>query len=189
MVERYPSHLECVKNLCKNANYILNKNYEKFVGDFADVKNLIILLKGFGAEIDRKTVEKFSRQITFGKLTLEKAEQGLQCMIDKPFLVGTDGANDIKNILKKYGLLNRGKVCLNLNLKLKNKLISSMGKLDSIAKIVDVEHKNLGSGLRMLILTDYIKKSNLKGLTFFIYILHTKKKMIIHLFYFILNSV
>ena len=47
------------------------------------------------------------------------------------------------------------------HLKLKNKLVSSMGKLDSIAKIVDVEHKNLGKDLRMLVLTDYIKKSNL----------------------------
>ena len=54
----------------------------------------------------------------------------------------------------------------NFNLKdnTKHKLISSVGKLNSVAKITEEESKNLGDDLRLLILTDYIKKESIKEL-------------------------
>ena len=48
-----------------------------------------------------------------------------------------------------------------LDEKLKRKLISSLGKMESISKIVDSEYTSLKEDLRMLILTDYIKKESL----------------------------
>ena len=53
------------------------------------------------------------------------------------------------------------KVTLDLNERLKRTLISSVGKLESIKRIADNEVSAMGERLRMLILTDYIKKENL----------------------------
>lgn len=50
--------------------------------------------------------------------------------------------------------------------KLKRRLISSLGKMDSISKIVDSEYASLKEKLRMLILTDYIKKESLTKVGF-----------------------
>jgi len=49
-------------------------------------------------------------------------------------------------------------VNLNQNTRLKKTLVSSIGKLRSIADIAHFESKKLKTELRMLILTDYIKK-------------------------------
>ena len=57
--------------------------------------------------------------------------------------------------------MKRKKVTLVLNDRLKRTLISSIGKLESIKRIADNEVSALGQRLRMLILTDYIKKENL----------------------------
>ncbi|MBO5270569.1 MAG: helicase, partial [Clostridia bacterium] len=48
-----------------------------------------------------------------------------------------------------------------MNEKLKRLLISSAGKLESIRKITEHEVSAMGTRLRMLILTDYIKKESL----------------------------
>ncbi|MBQ8762307.1 MAG: hypothetical protein IJZ26_03265, partial [Clostridia bacterium] len=67
-----------------------------------------------------------------------------------------------KNILLENGLIHKKKVNLNSNEKLDRMLISSKGKLNSIAEIAKVECSALKDKLRMLVLTDYIKKDMLK---------------------------
>lgn len=60
--------------------------------------------------------------------------------------------------LKSRGLIEQKKVSFVLNSKIEKMLLNSSGKLDSIAEIACCEHASMGSGLRMLILTDYIRK-------------------------------
>ena len=63
--------------------------------------------------------------------------------------------------MKENSLYDKNQVYLDLDEKLKRKLISSLGKMESISKIVDSEYTSLKEDLRMLILTDYIKKESL----------------------------
>lgn len=60
--------------------------------------------------------------------------------------------------LKHEGLVDKRKVTLVTNSKVEKLLISSKGKVESIKQIVRTEYEALHSELRMLILTDYIKK-------------------------------
>lgn len=66
--------------------------------------------------------------------------------------------------LKHLGLIHKKKVCLQMDEKLEKMLITSKGKVESIKEIVKSEYQALGKDLRMLILTDYIKKEFLKSI-------------------------
>lgn len=66
--------------------------------------------------------------------------------------------------LKHLGLIHKKKVCFKLDEKLEKMLITSKGKVESIKEIVKSEYQALGKDLRMLILTDYIKKEFLKSI-------------------------
>lgn len=66
--------------------------------------------------------------------------------------------------LKSYGFIHKNKVCLAANDAINKLFAASKGKLESITSIVKAEEKNLGDSLRLLILTDYIKKEYLSAL-------------------------
>ena len=68
---------------------------------------------------------------------------------------------DLRNQAIHLGLTYRRKLCLFTHPKIQKMLSSSVGKLDAISDIVDTEYKNLKEDLRMVILSDYIRKSTL----------------------------
>lgn len=68
---------------------------------------------------------------------------------------------DLSKELKRAGAIERRKVNLHEPKNVSKLLVSSISKLDSICKIVDLESRSLGDELRMVILTDYIRKADL----------------------------
>jgi len=64
----------------------------------------------------------------------------------------------LTNKLKRNGLLERKLICFRHNQKVNNFISTSLSKLQSIDNIVDIEYNVLGNNLRMVILTDYIRK-------------------------------
>lgn len=60
--------------------------------------------------------------------------------------------------MKRRGLISKRRVILASSTSVEKMLISSKGKINSMLDIADSEYKVLGDGLRMLILTDYIRR-------------------------------
>ncbi|HEX3037790.1 MAG TPA: DEAD/DEAH box helicase family protein [Oscillospiraceae bacterium] len=65
---------------------------------------------------------------------------------------------DIRKRLSKLGHIQRKTVILSNSDEINRLLITSKGKLNSIREIVHAEYASLGGQLRLLVLTDYIKK-------------------------------
>ncbi len=61
---------------------------------------------------------------------------------------------------REAGILQNKTIYLNDSPKIKRQIANSIGKLDSINKIIDLEVSALKNDLRMVILTDYIKYDN-----------------------------
>lgn len=95
---------------------------------------------------------------------LETAERAFQCILDNPSLFPEEAAEPLRVALAENGLIEKRKVCLASNDKIDKMLVASAGKLQSISAIAEAETKALGEGLRMLILTDYIKRDMLKSI-------------------------
>lgn len=64
-------------------------------------------------------------------------------------------------ILKRAGAMERRSVNFRYSRRINSFITSSISKLKSINDIVDFEYKNLKSNLRMVVLTDYIRKEYL----------------------------
>jgi superfamily II DNA or RNA helicase len=86
------------------------------------------------------------------------AQTAFDFIINNPVLFKEENSMFVHNVIKEFGLIERKRVNFTTNEKMNRAIISSVGKLDSIAQIVKSESKALGSKLRMLILTDFIKK-------------------------------
>lgn len=91
----------------------------------------------------------------------ENMENALNFFINNEFLLNKDEKEDLINTLKKYGLIERGKTRIYTNDKIDKTLLQSMGKMESIVKIVDCEYSNLQKNLKMLVLTDFIRAKDL----------------------------
>lgn len=64
----------------------------------------------------------------------------------------------LENRLRRYGAIEKKKINFLHNKKVTGFLTSSISKLNGIKDIVDFEYKQLGKDLRMVILSDYIRK-------------------------------
>ena len=65
---------------------------------------------------------------------------------------------DLENKLKRFGALDRRQIDFSHNKRITGFLTSSISKMNGIKEIVDFEYKQLGKDLRMVILSDYIRK-------------------------------
>ncbi len=70
----------------------------------------------------------------------------------------------LQELLKGHGLIQKRKVVLTADDQVDKTLVQSKGKIRSIVILAGEEYKNLGEKLRLLILTDYIKKEYMPAL-------------------------
>ena len=88
----------------------------------------------------------------------EEFEEAFQFVIDNSTLFSNEVSLELKDLAAQHSLLERRKIKLLGNTRTSRMLASSMGKLNGVAQIATIEQANLGKDLRMLVLTDYIKK-------------------------------
>jgi len=130
---------------------------ELLYDNISDFAALTLTAQEGGAIISKSFCDKVYEGKRTKKYSLKDAERAFDFIISKPEIFG-DISVKLKDILSENGLIEKKKVCLESTDKLNKLLISSQGKLNSICEIAKEEYKNLGQGLRMLVLTDYIKK-------------------------------
>jgi len=87
--------------------------------------------------------------------------QGLLFEDTGSYAIENEYIESLKQFLKQYACIKRNTVCLSLDAASEKLLLSSKGKLDSIVTIAKEEMKSMGGALRLLVLTDFIKKEAL----------------------------
>lgn len=139
---------------------IHKSNTKTILSNIQDYTAIFGLLKKLGKEFNEKKAYKSVRTRNFltDNTTCETA---LNFLLTDPNLLIPECKNMLTAILKKYGLIERSKVSIDNNEKIEKNLLKSMGKMESITKIVTCEHTTLQDNLRLLILTDFIRKKEL----------------------------
>ena len=150
-------------------NQLLNINYQNMLMDiYANVKEyiaLLILFNYYEYPVNNRLVKILTDVNHLPNINLHYAEVAIQFLIDSN-LLNKEEKNILLKLLKENSLYDNKQVNLDLDEKLKRRLISSLGKMDSISKIVDSEYASLKEKLRMLISTDYVKKESLTKVGF-----------------------
>ena len=151
-----------LKSACKNLdertadlNGWFNDGYEKLIATVG-------LFQLAGLEADKQLLKQLNYKKS-KEFNLEQAEIAVNFLLSQEELLIEKEREELKEIFASRSLIERGKAALQLNDKLKRCIIASAGKLESIAHICKCECDDLGEKLRLLILTDYIKKESLSS--------------------------
>lgn len=147
-----------LSEVCQNLN--AEKNYEVLFSAVKQYIALATLLQCYGFAIDKKLIRELTAKNRLPDFTMQYAETAIQFLLDGEMITDEQKA-EIVSILKTHAVYEKRRVTLELNERLKRMLISSVGKLESIKSIAKNEISVMGERLRMLVLTDYIKKENL----------------------------
>lgn len=155
--------LECISSL----SYYIKYKKKAFVDTHKLVKKypqeveaLFVLLNYYG-EIGSKR----EAAALIGRKELPEPDEvylqtALQFLVDEGELYlfcSLKEIEELKQVLGKHRVYRDKKVSLVLNEELRDSLISSTGKLESIEYIVAREYGSLGKDLRMLIFTDFMQ--------------------------------
>ncbi len=129
----------------------------KIFSHITEYINLFGLLKKLEKPFKEKKLSKLLKVESF-PTDNEAIECALNFLLTNETVLNDEEKSTVNTILKKYSLLEKNKASFANNSKIEKKLLTSMGKMESITKIVDCEYKNLGDNLRLLVLTDFIRK-------------------------------
>lgn len=127
--------------------------------------SMLIYLHGIGAALDEKlfSVLAVSSDET-PELDMPWLELLLTGILYKEELADSlqrAKVEELKKTLKRVGAIEHCKITLRSNSTLYSLLSQSVSKLDSMSRIVAAENSALGKDLRLVILSDFIRKSHL----------------------------
>lgn len=124
--------------------------------------SVLIFLNAAGKPITETHLEVIgSKKFKIPQLTYEWLEILLSYYLfgdQEDFPAFEEHQEKLINKLKRNGLLERKSISFRHNQRVTRFISTSLGKLQSIDKIIDIEYNTLGRGLRMVILTDYIRR-------------------------------
>lgn len=95
---------------------------------------------------------------------MEKLLQGVLYTDTQNYNITEEQVEQYKGVLKVRGLLEKNKIVMVATDNINKMLTRSVGKCDSIKKIVEHEYRAMGKDLRLLVLADYIKKEYTKSI-------------------------
>ena len=125
--------------------------------------SLFVLFDHAGFVVEKKLLKVLAGQESLPEYSLMHADTAIEFLLNSELTLGK-AKKEIREILQKYKLVERGKVSVYLNSKIKKSLSASMAKLESISRIVKIENQSLKEDLRMLILTDFIRQESVKNI-------------------------
>lgn len=122
----------------------------------------LIFLKSNEKEIPETHLEVIGdKKFEIPKLNYEWIETLLDFylyMEKENFKAFEEHQKTLENRLRRYGAIERRQINFSHNKRITGFLTSSISKLNGIKDIVDFEYKNLGNDLRLVILSDFIRK-------------------------------
>jgi superfamily II DNA or RNA helicase len=146
--------------ICDADNYI-----ENILDDPSFFASMLIYLHGIGADPDKSLFDILgSTEKDVPALTHEWFEillTGLLFGDEDYYKEHKTCLASVETALRHCGAIERKTVTLVRSEKIGKLLTQSVGKLDSIVKIVDIERKALGQNLRLVVLTDFVRRTEL----------------------------
>lgn len=126
--------------------------------------SIVSFLKSTGVVIPKEFLKLFdAKEYELPRFNLTQAKiflNGFLITNCDEFSGFEDKITEYLNFAKSRGLIQNKRIVLDDSAKIQKRIAGSVGKLDSIVQIVELENSNLGKDLRMVILADYIKAND-----------------------------
>jgi superfamily II DNA or RNA helicase len=157
------SDIEFIQNLKKHPYYTEpHKHLKTLYSSMEFYSSMLIFMHHVGQEITKHHLEVVgSKHLEIPELDsnwLEMLLNYYHTQNDVVFKECVEHKEKMFNMLKRNGAVERGRIILNNGKRMSGILSRSISKMDSIQSIVDFEFSTLKNKLRMVILTDFIRK-------------------------------
>lgn len=153
-------------NLIRNHPYIKDSDVyiEEILENPKFYSSMLIFLKAAGIEVSKEHVKVLGHSKEIPELDAKWLEVLLQNIIfdSRDTFRDIEFLKVIEKRLYEIGAIEKKEVLLTNNSNLQKLFINSISKLDSIVNIVKSEYSNMSNKLRMVILTDYLRKEYLE---------------------------
>lgn len=153
-------------NLIRNHPYFKDSDVyiEEILENPKFYSSMLIYLNAAGIEVSKEHVKVLGHTKDIPALDARWLEVLLQNIIfdNRDTFKDMEFLNLIEKRLHEMGAIEKKEVLLTNNSNLQKLFINSISKLDSIVNIVKSEYSNMSNKLRMVILTDYLRKEYLE---------------------------
>lgn len=139
---------------------------EEYYARAREYAALLAYARAGDVPVDEELIKLLGGERRLPRWSLAAAETALNLLLELLENGSAEWQKDRRELVSyliRMGLYERRKVQLDLNDSLRRRLAASVGKLAGITEIADSEYRNLGRDLRMVILTDYIKREQLES--------------------------
>ncbi|MBQ7954226.1 MAG: DEAD/DEAH box helicase family protein [Lachnospiraceae bacterium] len=140
---------------------------EQFLENPQYLTALLVFLHFKGIVYSKELLNMIGEGTRLPAMTMQWLEillQGFLYEDTESYSCSKEYREDMISLLKTHGLIQKKKVCLVANDEISKLITGSKGKISSILEVTRSEYENLGSDLRLLILTDYIKRDYLSAI-------------------------
>ena len=150
-------------NAIDNHKYIQkpNDNVEQILDNPEYYSSQLIFLKNANKPIGISHSQILGTNKAIPQLTLE----WMEILLKNVFITDRVSYGNYEEVISYYeqklnqiGAIEKKNLSLKDNKTIQKNFVNSLGKLNSISEVVRVEHNNLKDAMRMVILTDYIRK-------------------------------
>lgn len=153
-------------NLIRNHPYFKDSDVyiEEILENPKFYSSMLIYLNAAGIEVSKEHVKVLGHTKDIPALDARWLEVLLQNIIfdNRDTFKDMEFLSLIEKRLHEMGAIEKKEVLLTNNSNLQKLFINSISKLDSIVNIVKSEYSNMSNKLRMVILTDYLRKEYLE---------------------------
>ena len=155
---------EILKEAILNHKYIKTpyESEEELLDNVEYYSSMLIYLKNAGVKIPKENIKILGGSTdNIPQINIDWIEILIKNILQsdrKSYAEYEEEIEKIESSLKKLGIIEKNEIAFKDNKKLQKYFINSKGKLDSISKIYKIESDSLKENLRMVVLTDYIRK-------------------------------
>lgn len=157
-----------LKEAISNHKFIKSpyENEEELLDNVEYYSSMLIYLKNAGVKISKENIKILGGTTeNVPNINIDWIEILIKNILQrdrKSYINYEEEIEKIENELKKLGIIEKNEISFKNNKELQKYFINSKGKLDSISKIYKIESNSMKENLRMVVLTDYIRKEYIK---------------------------
>ena len=149
--------LDFMAELNRRIVKLYHKNLDFLYSHYDEMLSLLMLLADYGYTVHRKLCRLMTRSNEMPPVTLQHAQIAFNFLLESQTILRDTEKNALTEVFTQYRVMEHHRVYLATTQKIRRTLVSSVGKLESLANITEKEDRRMGDRLRQLVIADEAK--------------------------------
>lgn len=142
---------------------LYHKDLDFLYNHYDEMLSLIILLAEYGYSVHRKIIRMMTRSNELPPASLQNAQIAFNFLLESQTILRDTEKEELLEVFRENRVTEHHHVSLSTTQKIRRTLVSSLGKLESLAAITEAESLQQGEELRELIVTDEVESDSLQA--------------------------